>query len=732
MGLMIPTIGQKKMMMAFTIIKSEETAAHKKSGHTARTKQRAESRVAPMRFVCIDGEGVTENGIHRYVLIGCGKQQISNPDGLSWSEIFTFLYSQFTTGGVAFTGFFLTYDFTQWLRSLPEYKARRLLSPVERARRKRRLGHGNTNLEGEIYFPVDLAGWEFDILGFKRMKIRPKGESRWMYICDTGPFFQKSFLRVIDPKEWNEPIVTPEEFETVKIGKANRSDAVLDSDMEYYNSLENEILARVLTQLDEGFRGLGIHLSPKQWFGPGQAAQEWLSQQDTITAKELSQIVPTAFLEPARMSYFGGWFEIFAHGHIPGDTWEYDINSAYPYIIANLPCLRHGFYESGSGNPPEMGMPYRYTLVHARVWTSKAKTISSANRHYVGSMLHRDDHGNITRPKYTEGWYWWDELQAAISAGSIKPNFECMEWRSYVPCDCEPPFRGVSDIYDTRQRVGKNTPLGIACKLVPNSLYGKFAQSVGTPKFGNPIYASLVTSGCRTMILNAIGTHPEGRKDVVMVATDGVYFRSPHPTLSISKNLGDWEGKAKPNLCLFKPGVYWDDKAREAIASGEPPVFKARGVSANDLGSRIAEIDARFERIRDKRIVPEASEFAALSEWPSVRFEVSFKMISALQALQRSDWSLAGTLVTGEAAKVVQSSDPSNKREYAYWDGDILRSEPYRNEDHEPSIPYQKRFGMEDPWSEESIQSFGISPDGPIGMLIREALTDEAATNPSD
>lgn len=711
--------------MHFDIIESKETLAHKKSSNTARTKARKAQRIAPIQFVCIDGEGVTDDyGHHRYVLLGCGDRQIENPRGLQWAEIFEFLYSNFSTGGFAYTGFFLTYDFTQFIRSLPEYQGRRLLSPIERSKRKRRLGHNGARLDGEIYFPVDLDDWEFDILGFKRMKIRPKGVSRWMYICDTGPFFQKSFLKVIDPNEWNEPVVSPEEFKTISIGKSRRSSAILDDDMRYYNRWENEILSRVLSKLDEGFRELGIHLAPKQWFGPGQAAQEWLTQQGAITAKELAEIVPTWFLEAARTSYFGGWFEIFAHGLIPGDSYEHDINSAYPYIIANLPCLRHGLYERGNGNPPEMGMPDRYTLVKARVWTTKAKAVSNSNRHYIGSMLHRDDHGNITRPLYTEGWFWWDELQSAITAGSIKSNFDSIEWVSYTPCDCISPFFAVRDIYNLRQSVGKNTPLGIACKLVPNSLYGKFAQSVGAPKFGNPIYASLVTSGCRRMILDAIATHPEGKKGVLMVATDGVYFRTPHPTLPISKDLGAWEAKAKPNLCLFKPGVYWDDKARDSIRNGVAPVFKARGVSANDFASRIEEVDNHFRRIRDNRDIPESSDIFALSEWPKVSFEVSFKMISALQAIQRNDWSLTGTLVTGESAIVRQSSDPWKKRERPYWDGDILRTEPYVNEDREPSKPYEKRFGMEDPWSDDVIQSFGISPDGPIGMILKETLDD--------
>src|SRR5690606_895113 len=107
--------------------------------------------------------------------------------------------------------------------------------------------------------------------------------------------------------------------------------------------------------------------------------------------------------------------------------------------------------------------------------------------------------------------------------------------------------------------VGKNSSHGKAYKLIYNSAYGKMAQSIGNPKYSNPIYASLITTGCRTMITHAIATHPKKTKDLLMVATDGVYFRSPHPSLEIDKSrLGAWDESIKRNLTLFMPGIYWD------------------------------------------------------------------------------------------------------------------------------------------------------------------------------
>ena len=336
---------------------------------------------------------------------------------------------------------------------------------------------------------------------------------------------------------------------------------------------------------------------------------------------------------------------------------------------------------------------------------------------YIGAVLHRDAKGNIMRPHATEGWYWKHELQAAKSAGLIK-RIEKLEAWTYRPCACEPPLREVAGIYALRQQVGKKTPMGIACKLVPNSLYGKFAQSVGSPKYGNPVYASLITAGCRTMILQAIATHPKGTSDVLMVATDGVYFRSRHPTLPCSDRLGDWDYEEKHALTLFKPGVYWDDKARDALKAGQAPVFKARGVNAEELGKQLWRIDRAFDYMRLEMFHKPHD-----GRWPAIKFPVGFSMVSGLQALMRNNWESAGTL--NQDIELKQSSDPHLKRCEPYLDisaGGILRTRPRKNDPYEPSHPYEKRFGMEDPFSDENKEAAGITPEGYPSMDFREAL----------
>lgn len=700
-----------------------------------------------VRFCAIDGEGIDRDGLHKYALIGIGDDQLVNVDGLQWDEIFQFIYSHYRKG-TAFVGFFLGYDFNQWIKTMPEERAAMLLTDEGRAKRRRRGKNPSP-------FPVQCGQWEFDLLGMKRLKLRPRGcEHRaergvkacsckkppWMYVCDVGGFFQQSFLSVINPRGWKEPVVTEDEYAEIKRGKEQRSDQYdVNDDMMRYNRLENEVLVRVLNELSKGLQDIGVFLPPSKWFGPGQSAQAWLIGQGVTKSKDLIPSIPDWFYEAALASYFGGWFELFIHGHIKGTSHEYDINNAYPYIISKLPCLEHGKYSRGNGTPPKLS-DNALCLVYATVWTNSPLSGSAGTKTFpIGAMLHREPNGKIHRPTVTEGWFWLHELESAQRMGCVqrfrntgnKLHPRIHKWTAYEPCNCPPPMANIVGLYLRRLAIGKNSPLGKAAKTTYNSAYGKFAQSVGSPVFGNAVYASLITAGCRKMILDAIATHPKGASDVAMVATDAVYFLSEHPTLPVSENLGEWSHKPRTNLCLFKPGVYWDDESRESILAGDTPSLKSRGLSPRDFGPQIERIDKQFARWENGIPGDES--------WPMVQFVTSFGMVSCLQAIQRNDWSQAGYVSSDN--KKSQSSAPWDKRCDPYFDPvlGLIRTLPRTPElAHRKvngmweafwdcaSTPYEKRIGPDDPFSEESRSEMGVTPDGYAYDIIGHAWKEIA------
>ena len=698
----------------------------------------------PLTFIGVDGEGVGRWRDHKYVLLGIGSKQIEDSGGLQLNDIFSFLWDQFLLDRHAvYAGFYLGYDFTQWLKQLPKDRAWYLFSQQGIAKR-RRLRSGSNPTP----FPVHWKEWEFDILGMKRFKLRPYGEKTWMYICDSGPFFQTSLLKAIDPKKWQEPICSEEEYAILVRGKGKRDSARLDQEMRDYNALENSILSHLLVSLSQGFAGMGVRLKRDQWFGPGQAAQEWLStQNDVPTAEQLTGLslnsmrVPNTteqtvqfmnsgqeyssqksetsvvkqlisikmILNLGRLTYYGGWFEIFCHGHIPDKSWGYDVNSAYAYIASRLPCLLHGkwTYRNRPNHRQIQGNPY--TITHA---------IVRGTDHHIGAMLHRHPDGRIVRPHNTAGYYWLHELEAAQRAGFIDELVIKEAW-TYEPCNCRFPLANLVVLYDLRLSIGKNTPRGKAAKTVYASVYGKFAQSVGNPRFGNSIYASLITAGTRTMILDAIATHPDKSNACLMVATDGIYFRTPHPDLPISQKLGEWDVTEHTNLTLFKPGIYWDDNTRYQIRRSESPVFKSRGINANEFAKSIQGIDNQFRQWGESYPAESDPNGDRAGWFPKIVFRSGFAMVTCQQALQRGKWFLAGAVSEQE---LTQDSDPVAKRHSGWYQDGIYWSRPHEGWWEIESTPYDETFGQGDIIDPDE---YGIHPDGWVVDLWREGMSND-------
>jgi hypothetical protein len=704
---------------------------HSATHNSARARKRASHVV---QFIALDGEGTGRGKNHRYVELGVGDKYIANPDGLDPQSIFSFLWSQYLEHpNATFVGFYLSYDFNQWLRQLPRNRGEYLFT--ELGIRKRQPKTRNRRLGP---FPVRWNGWEFDILGVKRFKLRPEGETRWMYICDAGSFFQSSFMKAINPAGDPNPCCTAEEYELIVRGKDRRADAALDAEMIEYNLLENKILARRLSQLNEGLIRMGVRLSKQEWFGPGQASQKWMASQNVPDQEALYNAVPWQALEYAHEAYFGGWFEVMIHGHIPGVSYEYDINSAYPYVIKSLPCLLHGRWEyrDPKGRTAKMrvsGKPKNYFAaimrnVNARSHMTDRQVVTElpelaahqlrliygrvyGSNPHIGTMLLHDLEMMVMRPDKTEGWFWQHEVQAAINARLID-RVEIDEWVTYTPCTCKPPLRGLADLYALRLEAGKNTAAGKSSKLVYNSTYGKLCQQIGDPRYLNFIYASLITAGCRTQILDAIATHPEGAAAVIMVATDAVFFTSEHPGLSRSPRLGDWELKERSNLTVFKPGVYWDDEARNGVLN-----FKARGVNAKAFSNQLAKIDRQFASWDG--VMPPIDHRCGKPEcpcaWPKVTFNAGFSMVTCKQALNMGKWFMAGRV--SDETVTTQFSSPVNKRMTGGFDGKYYRSTPFRLKVPEIS---STAYAHDAPKSKED--TVPVNPEGYSDSVLYEIL----------
>jgi hypothetical protein len=566
------------------------------------------------RFIGVDGEGGKDSeGHHQYYLLTAGEWKIATGNPLTTRECLTFLGS--LPPDAYYVGYFFDYDVTMILRGLPPEKIARLFNREDRTRE---VAPGR-----EYCFPVDWEGFQIDYLPHKEFKVRhytgrtPKGIrtfSPWVVINDVGTFFQCSFVKALDL--WD--IGTPEQQAAIAEGKDMRADfGQLTKEVVEYNALEIVLLQKLMDE----FRGVceDIGYVPARWQGPGNLATAMLRHHGVPKNKDIN--VPDPVVEAAGAAYYGGRFETTIVGSIDGPVYAYDINSAYPDALTQLPCLIHGDWDSITADQLLPGDLY---LAHGRYEQDFTDTQGDfmwdppkTKRPGLFNFPCRDKGGRIYYPAAGSGWYWSVEIEQAVHQTFTPDTI----WVYRPCCDCI-PFDWVPDVYDMRIALGKSKKGGVL-KLGLNSIYGKMAQSIGAAPYANPVWAGLITAITRAKLMS-VSHYPhimgldvgfqEGClcSTVLMLATDAVFTTTRlHVTKSgahkggwheqkivPSKKLGDWDLTTHDSLHIIQPGLYFTSK-------GAPP--KTRGVPRQRVIELEQEFRAVFNELSHKRITPDGA-----------------------------------------------------------------------------------------------------------------------------
>lgn len=595
----------------------------------------------------VDGEGgnipdasALFGTTHEYLLLRAGPDTVENASGLSFAECAHFLCS--LPQGRIYVSYFFDYDVTMIIKGIPEERARRLYNRSLREHKE----YGRT-------LPVEYQGYEFDYLPHKEFRIRrvrPGNSDQplqpWIVINDVGQFFQTSFLSTLD--KWQ--VGTAREREQIGVGKAQRAVfAEVTEEIRAYNALE----CLLLEQLMEDFRTVCIDVGyiPKKWQGPGNLASAMLEHHGIPRRKDIPIMMNDDFRRIANDAYYGGRFETTVAGPVSGPVYQYDINSAYPAILRGLPCLLHGSWRRTFDRPSE------------GLWLGSLHFNHRTPR-YLYNFPVRDKHGNISYPKEANGVYWSTEVVQAEAAGSTV-EFE-VGWEYERHCSCV-PFSFIDDYYLKRLALGKTTK-GYVLKLAGNSLYGKMAQSIGYAPYANPIWAGLITAGCRGQIVNAYARDP---LNCYMIATDGIFVGNKLD-LPVSKNLGDWDlTEHDEGIFIVQPGIYY-------VGSGD---VKTRGVERGRINQRRDDFERAWQKFLDSN-----------GEDHTVSIPVD-NFITGRQALGRNKWNIAGRW---ESDYRQISFDWSNKRNRsAVFTGmrGELRTTPRNGSPTLFSVPYDKLIG---------------------------------------
>lgn len=450
-------------------------------------------------------------------------------------------------------GYSLTYDVEHWLRDLKGERTNpENPSPMERLLKTQAVWWHGYRIH---YIPNKI----FTVGKYKGSK---KVTSRTVY--DIFGFFQSAFKTAI--ANWN--IGTEAERAFIEKMKDDRDNfGPITEEVKEYNKMEGTHGIQMFSRLRKEYSNLDLSI-PRP-VGAGSIASALYRKHN------LQNFYPAGWLLPPETmlsAFFGGRFDVTRIGFM-GDVIDADINSAYPFIASTLPCLRCGRYRVAKEYEPSA-----HSLWLVR-WRNNGTRWSP--------FPYRTDNGHIRYFNNGVGWYYNDEVAAAIR---FTDTVEVIGGYIFER-NCEHrPFDWIPDYYAKRQelvRIGDFAEKVI--KLGLNSVYGKLAQSKGkNPRWQQLIWAGLITSGTRAMLLDAIRQNPDS---VIKVATDAVFSTTPLELNYHETELGGWKTETLYDLLILGNGVY------HAPKSSNPK--HPNGVAKNRGFEQGSKLKFDWEKIRE-------------------------------------------------------------------------------------------------------------------------------------
>lgn len=506
-------------------------------------------------FIAWDGEGMNLSGDgnrQHYVLFGS-----SHGDPLISEDLTAFecidhildIAQQFPEH--IHISYAFTYDVNMIVHSLPRY----CLENIQK--------NDYTKVKHNDYmYRLDFRKSKF--FSITRWK-RGEAAKQHVKIYDLFTFFQTSFVKAC------KNVLGDVDMTKVEEGKKARGSF---NDINYVREYWTDEI-ELLRQFAEQFRGLmaEANFELREWYGPGALASFVLKREGIQHSKAIS---PDGVREAARYAYYGGRFELFNIGYWHEKVYGYDINSAYPYAIAQLPNLQKGrwIHNPNPDKIVEFGV-YKVSYRSPEIFGTS-----------VGPIAHRDQHGLISYPGHVATWIWSPEAYVIRNS----PHLVIEEAWEFESESDHRPFDWIPEMYHQRKiwKAQGNTAQ-LALKLCMNSIYGKTAQRVGwnvekrtAPKWHQLEWAGWITSTCRAMILGKISRIP--RDQLIAVETDGIYTTVPPEEMGItnSDQLGGWEISEYDEAYYVQSGVAFIKEAGKWKA-------KHRGLNATSISPSLLD-----------------------------------------------------------------------------------------------------------------------------------------------
>jgi len=224
-----------------------------------------------------------------------------------------------------------------------------------------------------------------------------------------------------------------------------------------YNMNDSKVSAEGLKFLLEAFIELGSSVKPTI------ASTSMSLFRNKYLDKDYFRHDTTELLEIFE-GYYGGRTESFARGLIK-DYNYYDVNSLYPSVME----------ENVFPDPNSKRITYKNTDFYINNYTGMSKIDIFCPIDMQIPLLPVRNEGKLIFPTGNlTGWYCHVEIKRAIDLGY---TLKKVHKTYYYKETCSPFKKFVNDLYNKRLYYKSiNSPMEYVCKILLNSLYGKFAQ----------------------------------------------------------------------------------------------------------------------------------------------------------------------------------------------------------------------------------------------------------------
>jgi len=387
--------------------------------------------------------------------------------------------------------------------------------------------HGNT---------IEYKGYSLTYIRPKMFKIS-KGH-KTLYFTDLFNMFKVSL------NEASKDFLKDEKLDIINAKRLNRS-------LDYWNKKESDIIeycikdakltANLGNLLMKEIKEVKLQL-PRYMTSNASLSKQFFRYNCYIPSLKK---IPTRILDIAFQTYYGGRFEVLKRGYFD-DLYYYDINSAYPETISELPSLKYGHWILSDEINPKECIGFYKVVLHIP-------------EQYISALILRTKGNTIVFPSGHFGkwitWYEADLLREYII--KVVKGFEYVSHKN----DYYPFRKPMLKLYKDKSRYkGVNDTWYHIIKITMNALYGCFVEKhekldglIYSGILFNPIYASIICAKTRWKLLTDV--KKSEWKYLNAFHTDAVLSIKPL-SLKCDDKIGNWKLEKHDSGVILMTGIY--------------------------------------------------------------------------------------------------------------------------------------------------------------------------------